>query len=399
MKVLWIYIFRQGLLLSFCLIVLYAYLYEDTFFLRFSRFSVVFIGIAFGQIVGCLRLMWPQHFPQIKKWIFLTLIFSLVILALVHPELPRRFEYRSSLRLQGVFSSPNYFGVLMGVGFLITVAFLVKFLTLSRSRFRLQKVGICLLVLSSCVTGVMLLGSYSRGALAGTLIGFLYLFVVLRRYREQFGIPTKFARRFLRAVTELRYFITWLLGSSTLVVFWAFRYTEVPVIRRIFSVFNWNDFSIRNRGLEYLGELQILANHIWSGVGFGQTMNMYDGYYRNPILSEIPGAPSNGWLDLAISVGLLGLLVFIAIIGLSFWSKSMDDKSLSTDHFDVILVRAVIVVLLVSSFFSGNFFFWPASLILWTFLEFAWQSEITDFDKRKRIQVRSENKAVDDNLT
>lgn len=372
---------RQTLVFYFGLAALYAYRYGDTVFFQVYHIFALFLGVVLGQVFGVLRLLCPQCFSQIKKGFLFFLILLLVALALVHPDLPRRFEYRSSLRLQGVFSSPNHFGVLMGVGFLMTIGFLVKIVTLSQ--FKLGKIGIYFLSLSSLVTGAALLGSYSRGALAATVAGFLYLFIVLEKHKEEFGIPADFRRRFLQGLYEVRHFVVIFCNSLFLIAFWSVRHTELSIIRRTFSVFNWDDFSIRNRGLEYLGQLQILANHIWTGVGWGQTINMYDGYYRDPVLSEVPGDPSNGWLSLGTSTGLFGILVFLGIIRLSFRSMNSDCKIMSAVHFDMILVRAVIVALLVASFFSGNFFFWPVSLILWTFLEFAWQHHPVCVHNRK----------------
>src|SRR5690625_3770718 len=97
-------VLRQTFLFCLCLSVLYAYRYDATVVFRNHDLSVLFIGIVLGQAFALLKLLWPHCFPHIKKWVFVTLIFMLVALALVHPEFPRRFEYRSSLRLQGVFS-------------------------------------------------------------------------------------------------------------------------------------------------------------------------------------------------------------------------------------------------------------------------------------------------------
>ena len=84
--------------------------------------------------------------------------------------------------------------------------------------------------------GVVLVFSMSRGAWLGTLLAFVYLAVrVIPLLRNDLPawIPTR------RSAVQ----VAIIMISSYVIGYWTLRFSEQPLVRRVFTVINPNDFS------------------------------------------------------------------------------------------------------------------------------------------------------------
>lgn len=335
------------------------------------------------------------------------LLFLLAASALWQPELGMEFHYRGVRRWEGVWENPNIYGLLMGVGLTLATGLLV-----SSSRFQVSGRGdaacgfmssftrhlsraLWLAAAGLCSFG--LLKSYSRGAWLGTAVGLGFLFWkwINRETRELHekepsivadnpGRP-QLSRgwRISRLVDHvcLNWFpVLIILGSSFVICFWQFRHTESPLLRRVFSVGNVNDFSWRNRVAAWEGAGRMMLARPVAGFGWGQAEEAYREKYHAARLEETAAIQLNDYLMLGISAGVpaLGCLVLYlalalkaAVRGFQHRAQTLSPVEAATGRKLSATAAAGASVLLVGFWFDGGLFKLPTCAVFWVLLELA----------------------------
>ncbi len=183
-----------------------------------------------------------------------------------------------ALRAVGTSVDPNALGGLLMVGFVISAGQL-----LVRSRVVAWPVALVVTLL----TAATILLTFSRGAWVGALAG-LTVIVLLRR--------------------PLLFLPGLAFGSALLLLGAGRDFTE-----RLWMGFTLQDPATRLRLDEYRNALQIIQEHPWFGVGFGEAPSL-----------ELQTGVSSIYLTVAEQAGLVGLAAFVLIICVILWRTAID---------------------------------------------------------------------------
>ena len=370
------------------------------------------------------------------------IVFLLAGAALWQPERGMEFQYRGQRRWTGVWDNPNTYGVLMGTGLTLALGLLgsrgkrptsnVQHSTSNEvgrvtpcapgmggaepSTFNFQHATTPKLSCSSCVSrlkrilpivilltaaGVCayaLIKSYSRGAWLGAAVGIGYL-IWKWINREPREIHEKLTREkpstfnFQPATHRIWLPISVILASVLVLSFWQFRHTESPLLRRVFSVGNPNDFSWRNRVTAWQGAGRMMWDKPIMGFGWGKAEEIYSKDYRAARLEESAAVQLNDYLMIGISAGVPSLACFVAYLWLALSLRSnaqslklgevgrvspcapgVEGVETIGQNSDLRLQTSVIAaggaaVLLIGFWFGGGLFKLPTCVVFWVLLE------------------------------
>jgi putative inorganic carbon (HCO3(-)) transporter len=157
---------------------------------------------------------------------------------------------------------------------------------------------------------------------------------------------------------------------------WDFRQTDSRVMHRALSIANLNDFSWRNRVAAWEGDLQMMVDRPWLGLGWGQAEPFYDRYYSPNRIDEAAAIRSSDYLLLGATLGLPALICFCLYLRRSFGSEPARREARPAGVSDVrqldwlkATCRAAAVVLAVGFWFDGGLFQLPTAATFWIFLE------------------------------
>jgi dienelactone hydrolase len=352
----------------------------------------------------------------------IALIAVLSFAAIFHPDWSRwnqLYAYRDELRWTGPFKNPNQFGLAMALGFVLISAFPIlgglrlRNMALPRSGGFGLETGVCrikrmrcLLVTLAAILGstVLLLGlykSYSRGAWLSGFLGVLYLVMARRRtcatqnghgQATNVSLLKRPSRRWtcFTMISGHHLSILFIAVSILAVSFWCFRETNIRGIRRVWSVANPYDPSWRNRVDAYVGSLQIMSDHPWRGIGWGQPETVYSEYYMSDRLTEGLAIVLNDYFTLGMSLGLPALCCFAGYILITLNGEQRDVSAVASSNrritcgalleqpaersrFLGITARAGVIVLLTGFWFDRGLLLWSFGILFWFLLEFSTQ--------------------------
>lgn len=220
------------------------------------------------------------------------------------------------MRAVGTGVDPNSFGGLLMVGFVLTTG---QVLVRNRSMPR------GLAVLASATCGLAMLLTYSRGAWVGTVAGTALILLARRRWLV---VPIGG------------------VGAAAVALGLGAGFAE-----RLWLGLTLQDPATKLRLDEYRNALAIIREHPWFGVGFGDA----------PSITLQTGV-SSIYLTIAERSGLVGLLAFLAAVGVVVWRGSRaswsDDEGERGDLllcFTAALVAALSVGLVDHYFFNPQF--------------------------------------------
>jgi hypothetical protein len=337
----------------------------------------------------------------LNRALFVLCVLTLLLAcaSLWHPERGMEFFYRGVKRWTGPWDNPNIFGLLMGVGVVLAVGlvasgiwrravtptcnlqpstcnFLRRFPSLVT-----RHLPLVLLVLSAALCAYGLIKSYSRGAWLGTAVGLGFLLWnwlnrELREPHEKPGQEKPATFNFQPATRRLWLPLSVLLASLFVICFWQFRHTEAPVVRRVFSVGNVNDFSWRNRVAAWEGAGRMMMDKPLRGFGWGQAEQVYSKEYRAARLEEAAAIQMNDYLMIGISAGAPALGCLLIYLGLAISRRSSGEgrepEELATFNLQLSTIASSgAVVLLVGFWFDGGMFKLPTTAVFWVLLELA----------------------------
>lgn len=281
---------------------------------------ILLAGIVLGKFTAALTRWRPGALPL---WI-LTLF--LAASAYWGPKGASGIQYRDQSRWTGLWGHPNFFGLLTGVGLVLAVGLFVQTLkiqvanrrasrqsaareaTACRWQSRLGLHAQSLFAFAAAVLcGIGLLKSYSRGAWLGTALALAWFgFQQLKSHAtggRTDGLPGWWRRNRWPALT--------LLLSLLVISFWQFRHTETPMVRRVFSVGNINDFSWRNRVTTWVGALKMIQDRPWAGHGWNEFRPLYAEQYKPERLEGSGALGLNDYLTLALAAGIPAVICLV----------------------------------------------------------------------------------------
>jgi O-antigen ligase len=316
---------------------------------------VFFVGIILSEIIAN-RLIQSKGERFLLNYINLALlILFLALTSVIHADIQFTYKYYSQARWTGLWMNPNTYGLLMGMGLVLScgmVALPIVWFPKLKSIFCTIAVG---------MMGIGLWQSYSRGAWMAFLCGFSYLGFHAPPFAGQFVVRTT---KWLRPNA---FTILVALCSLAILAFWQFHDTEHKVARRMLSIGNVNDFSWRNRVAAWEGSLAMIADRPCLGFGWGISEPTHDKYYRTAKIEEGMAVQLNDYFNIGTTLGLPALACFLCYVGLSFSTNRQ--KQNTPYDWSRTTCRAGALVLLVGFWFDGGLFKMATSVPFWILLE------------------------------
>lgn len=335
---------------------------------------MLLIGVAFGKtcLAACRFQVGEINVSVVSFLAVLMCSVASTALWQTNTYLWREFSYHGIVRWSGVYGSPNPFGLLMGIGFILAVGGILTCVAFVEQRLlniegarRFIGAGIFFLVIVLCGCGLW--RSYSRGAWLGTMVGLGYLVYQVIRQKRKAEIE-KAGIQFKNLLP-----IAVILISVLLLAFWQFRFSEWRSIQRIVSVTNPNDFSWRNRVTAWGGAIRMMADKPLLGFGWGKAEAAYEKDYCPQGLDKSAAIQMNDYFMLGISAGVPVLICFLMYIWMTLKSKAENGKRKAEmdQPLDWIQTtcRAGAIVLLVGFFFDGGLFKLSVGPIFWMLME------------------------------
>ena len=308
---------------------------------------------------------------------FVTIPSFLAITGFLHPAIPQAYGYRDSVvRWTGLWVNPNIYGILMGVGAVLSFGFLVSSLFAKKFNVSGSWFGVLLPSLTMIVCGIGLFKSYSRGAWLAMAVGTGYLTWRVSGQRSMVSGRNAWIRH-----NSIR--LSTILLSVAVLSFWQFRFTEWRPARRVFSVANINDFSWRNRITAWEGAIRMMRDRPFFGHGWGLAERVYEQKYRPPQLENGMAIQMNDYFMLGISAGGPALVCFLMYVALSLrnpkeWGEGRGSRgeeigdrqdAYPTLDWTKAVCRAGAIVLLVGFWFDGGLFKLATGSVFWILLE------------------------------
>jgi O-antigen ligase len=229
-----------------------------------------------------------------------------------HPSWWVNIAGKTYLRATALFPDPHMLGFFLGMSLSLTAYLLLK--------FPKQKIYLGCFILN-CF-GLLL--TFSRGAYLGFLAAIIFFLI--------------FGSRLLSK--QLKQAI--ILGICFLLII-AF---TIPAFRiRLISSFNFNEGSVAGRIEIWQQALSVWQKNFWLGVGIGNYS-----YWQNPLHSyRLPVYAHNTYLDIAVEMGIIGLLSWLSIFAYSL--KKLLEKS-SENELLKITLGSSLIYFLIHSFFE-----------------------------------------------
>jgi hypothetical protein len=321
-------------------------------------------------------------------------------------------QYRGQQRWTGPWDNPNLYGILMGVGAVLAVGLFVQSLKANVSRRIQQKrhlpptlspdeaeregkrptfnfqlstcnaahwLSLTFYFCAAALCGYGLLKSYSRGAWLGTAVGLVFLIWKFFNHETHKTHENQTQQKistfnFQPSTRRLWLPLSIFLVSLLVISFWQFRHTESPLLRRVFSVGNVNDFSWRNRVMAWQGAGRMMLHKPLAGFGWGKAEEVYSKEYRAARLEESAAIQMNDYLMLGISAGVPALVSLLVYLWLALCRRPSVERrepgELSTFNFQLsTAAKAGAAVLLLGFWFDGGLFKLPTAVVFWVLLE------------------------------
>lgn len=345
---------------------------------------VLLLGMTIGQAIRTFRSVSSENASIVMSTLMPALLVIFAVAALVRPNMGVAFYYRERLRWTGPWDNPNTFGLLMGIGLTLALGLLWK-RRLMRQRFfsvedavaqpsleglRDWQAWALLMAAGACLVGLVM--SFSRGAWIATACALLYL-IGTGIYAAAKNTANGWRATVLGRPAPLLALFCAVLASIGVLAFWNFRTTEEPLVRRVFSVGNLNDFSWRNRVSSTIGALQIMGDHPLAGLGWNQPEDTYNELYRPFKLTEGMAIVLNDYFVVGMTLGIAAMLCLLAYIGRRFVRGHLSFRdgagAVSPLSWDALTCRAAFLVLLIGFIPERGLFYLAGGIPFWILLE------------------------------
>jgi len=324
-----------------------------------TNIMVLLTGIVLNQVLSLsLRGGLSKDVPRALTALLGFLCLSFILQA----EGPHVYRYGDIIRKCGLWVNPNTHGLLMALGLVISLGLIfARFENADSGKARTNgPASTVMLAVIMLLLGWQLLHSFSRGAWLAAASGATAL---LWRYcsPDQPGNRTRLLqlRRTMLPIA--------VLGASLLVIgFWFLRDAPHGVVRRLYSINNPNDFSIRNRITAWSGALEMIKDRPVTGYGWGSAETVYENYYMPLELDDGKAIGLNDYSTLGLTLGLTGLGMF-SMLFLAHWKRVAG--TFSRPGSIPWICNAGLLTLLVGFAFEGGLFKLATAAPFWILLE------------------------------
>lgn len=298
-----------------------------------ADFLTLLTALAAGQGIA-FWTAWDARRGQpdsVGRFVLTSLTVMLAAASLLHSDTGLAFQYRGVARWKGLWDTPNTFGVLMAMGFVLAVGLALQATRSGPSgeskqqRQRTRWSHLLIWLACAAATGTGLIQSYSRGAWLGAGLGMAGLGWGWLRAATAGPSGTNVGLRIARACAP-----AWLvaMAAAGVLAFWCLRHTEAPLVRRAFTVGNVNDFSWRNRVATWPGTLEVMARKPLAGWAWGRPTSVFEHGHKPTSLSEGGAVTLNNCLMLGMMLGAPALIALVSWLWLG-WRAG--DLELSTN--------------------------------------------------------------------
>ena len=386
--------FRMVCLTGFCGAILLAYFWGDIKPQESNYASALFFALTLGQAASLLKKEQStlRAATQFDEDVLNALIILLMLCSLIDPGWSQTFDYRGQKRWQGPWRSPNLSGLLMATGLVLALGQTFNELALKSKRsnndFKTRLIWLSIYVAAVGLMTFRLCGSYSRGAWLGCLVGASYLGIWWWHGSHQTVTLTANDQRVKDNEICHRCFPFVVVAALSLFVlaFWNLRDSERPLLRRLFSWGNVNDFSWRNRLVTYEGAMQMMATKPMRGFGWGEFVELYEASFKPSKLDNGRAIGLNDFFLIGITLGIPALGCFIGYVWLSLLSgpearRRKTDRAgptlreHSVGNWLKVPCHAGVMVLLVGFWFHGGLFHFSSTTLFWILLELGYQTD------------------------
>ena len=367
---------------------------------------VFLAGIVLGQFVEMLVPRYAQVRFSFARVSLITLVMFLAVASLAQNKWAFQFRYRDEIRTTGLWNNPNTYGLLMGIGLVLALAYLTQGTGLVRRnqlgkpsdkdsdlqygerRRRISLGSVCVVGIATILLTTGLFHSFSRGAWLATLAGCAFVFSNAHM-ADRGKLTSWFELKGIAGLAWLRR-EKWLLiiaGCSIITLILTCQpYMHHRLTRRATSVVNANDFSMRYRLIAYKGALQIMADHPITGVGWHRVGPRFEYFYAPSILAESRSIILNDYMTTGMALGIPALICFIGLVWISWNGFARAHNGLGSANWHLTnqkaghhesrskswleqAYRGALIVLLIGFWFDGGLFKLVLAVPFWLFLE------------------------------
>ena len=299
-------------------------------------------------------------------------VFAVLLLAacLLGTDTGRTFEYHRRERSSGLWDNPNIYGLLTGVGMVVSLGCLVQTARSEARGFQARSLKGCrgaFYAMAALAMAVGLVNSYSRGAWAGAVLALAYMARSTAKEGERIGPAAA-----LECGRQNWSWLALLVTAVAALMFWQVARAEPVLAKRLASVVDTKDFSWRNRVASWEGALWMMAEKPWVGFGWSQPETVYDRFYRQDKLPESGAIQMNDCLMLGMTLGVPALACVALYVALALATRSPTANyqfRVAVERWPKAACRAATIVLLVGFWFDGGLFKLATAAPFWILLE------------------------------
>lgn len=250
-----------------------------------------------------------------------------------------------STRVFGTIGHANHFGAYLAMNIILTV-FLFE-------RFKAKKIRLAVgaAVVFQCIT-LALTGS--RGAVLALMIGFISVLAVL--FRNNYQRSREIAKKYMALI------IVTLTLCAAVMVLGLFRIVKFELADRVVNnIVFMQEGHLPDRVSWWLSSLDMVSDRPLLGFGLATFRDAFNQYRRRDFATQAPGemqdlitpeAAHNEYLNTAVTQGILGLFLFLAMIYLAFRPLPGRRKTDIKNNLSSLAFRGAIIVYLVQVFFN-----------------------------------------------
>ncbi|MBA4146772.1 MAG: monofunctional biosynthetic peptidoglycan transglycosylase [Verrucomicrobia bacterium] len=333
---------------------------------------IVVAGLCIGRAtIVVAQLITRSGYASMQAIVLALLMVFLVAACLGHGQSGDVYHYQGQPRWTGPWRNPNTCGLLMGVGFALSLGLLLRGRR-PKSAVLEERLETIVILAAIVIFGICLTITFSRGAWVGTFCAVIYL-CIKRLSSSTISIVPGRERMHRNGL------ICCILVVGIGVAGWSGTRLLTPDSRlekRLQSFTNINDFSWRNRVSTWVGMLQMISDRPVSGFGWKEMEGSYIDYYRPVGLNDGLAVRVNNYLGAAASAGIALLACLVGYICIS-WPGNRHPSDLKVksgtfwgrEDWLLVVVQAGAIVFVVGFWFDGGLFQMATAVPFWLLLQ------------------------------
>lgn len=336
-------VIRVWILLHFISFLLSNYL-----FFSFQRGSEVLTWAIFALLIGFLLKKPVDVYVIAGAFVVLGFVASIYGLLQKFDLSPFAWDQIPQVRVTSTFGNGTYFA-----GFLAVVIPLTVYIALSWQKWLFKTI----LFLMAGVMFWVLLYTFGRMGVVLTVLGLM--FVVILRYHS-----------LLRTLQRKLIFMV-----SSLVLVWGVWFILPHHLQtRFINILTFSDASAQGRGHIWQGTVDMIGDRPFFGWGIGLFFQYFPQYrpnnYREWGMEDFVTHAHNEILEVTAELGFIGLIVFLALIGITYWQiwQIIWQKTHQNMRKWGILLAILLAIIFLDGLISVNFRTTTGQMLWWSCL-------------------------------